>query len=134
MIHGKIPRFGFYRKKTLIPSGMQENKDKSLQHIAVKLKCDECGKFATLKYDYSDWLNFFGKHLPSGNEKLTCTEECENCGAIYLLDQRPEVEYVTGHKPNKSRLGQHGSGPSDPDKIYPGTKFDVYDDGDYLIR
>ena len=79
-----------------------------------------------------DRFAFFGKDQIAPNPRVIITEECDNCGAIYFLDQHPVAEMVSNLKTNKASSSLNRDS-SDTERKKSRLDFDVYDDGDYLI-
>ncbi len=77
------------------------------------------------------FLFFFGKEkLDNPNPKDVYSEECDNCGAIYILDRYPEFPGFSDYVARKARLVTKNKRPSVAEKNSSGLNFDVYDDGD----
>ncbi len=129
MLKGK--KFGKYRIKYLLFSGMY--KDRSMEHskhIAVKGDCEKCGKRETLNYEYMDRFSIFGIDKPLNNGRRIWTIECKNCGSKNLLSQNPQIEPWSTEE-TVIMDTKYYNAEIDKDNL---LKYDIYDDGDFLIR
>lgn len=131
MLQGKKRKFGKYRIKYLLFSGMYQDRNMDRpRHMAVKGECEKCGERETLNYEYMDRFLFFSKDKPINNGRCIWTVECKNCGNKNLLSQDPRIEPWSTEKTLKMGTGYYNAEIDKDDLL----KYDIYDDGDILIE
>jgi hypothetical protein len=130
MVNKKRGLFSKYRIKRLLGTGMSKEKDEpNYEHIQTQLKCDSCGKFSTLFYEYEDRSIFLGRDKPLNNNRYICTCECNNCGEKKLTNH-PLIATIEGEQFVKTSKIFYDT-ELDKENL---LKYDVYDDCGIVIK